>query len=110
MKRQPNTPPLQFCLPAPVPPTCSSTADCQQRVRFLMMLLGSPRVARELQSWLLFLPSMETGRDRGKVGAAPQFLGPHSRVSPRAFLDVLPPKMILLGGADTNWKMNRLST
>lgn len=61
MKRQPNTPPLQFpCLPAPVPPTCSSTADCQQRVRFLMMLLGKPWVARELQSWLLFLPSMET--------------------------------------------------
>lgn len=45
--------------------TCSSTTDRQQRVRFFMMLLGRPRVTRELQSWLLFLPSVE--RERGKV-------------------------------------------
>lgn len=63
-----------------------------------MMLLGSPRVAREPQSWLLFLPSVETGRGRGKVGKAPQFLGPLSRVSLGAFPDMLPPKTMLLGG------------
>ena len=45
----------------PARPTCSSTTARQQRVRFLRMLLGSPRVARELQSWLLFLPSVDTG-------------------------------------------------
>lgn len=55
-------PPLQFHPPSlhwPLP-TCSSTTACQQRVRFFRMLLGSPGVARELQAWLLFLPSGET--------------------------------------------------
>lgn len=59
---RPNSPPY----------TCSSTTAPQQRVRFLTMLLGSPRVARELQSWLRFLPSVETGeraRDRGSPSA-----------------------------------------
>lgn len=73
-----------------------------------MMLLGKPRVARELQSWLLFLPSMET-KAEAKWGQ-PLSSWVHSRVSPRDFPDVLPPKMMLSGGADTNWKMNRLST
>lgn len=40
-------------------PTCSSTTACQQRVRFLMILLGSPRMDKDLQSWLLVLPSVE---------------------------------------------------
>ena len=34
------------------------------------------------------------------MGAAPQLLGPVSRVSPGAFPDMLPPQMVLLGGSD----------
>lgn len=44
----------------------------------------------------------DRGRGRGKEGAIPQLLGPHSRVNPGAFPDMLPPKMMLLGGGDTN--------
>lgn len=61
MKGQPRRPSDGGTLPPQPLPTCSSTTARQQRVRFLTTLLGSPRVARELQSWLRFLPSVETG-------------------------------------------------
>lgn len=64
-------------VPAPTPHlvlllTCSSTTDRQQRVRFFIMLLGRPRVAKELQSWLLFLPSVERKECQRQGPTAPQ--------------------------------------
>ena len=48
-----------------------------------MMLLGSPRVARELQSWLLFLPSVDTGEGEEEGRGKPlSSWVPHSVVSP----------------------------
>ena len=48
-----------------------------------MMLLGSPRVARELQSWLLFLPYVDTGEGAEEGQGKPlSSWVPHSVVSP----------------------------
>lgn len=65
------------------------------------MLLGSPRVARELQSWLLFLLSVETG-EGARQGAASQLMDPQTKGSPGSFLTCCHHKMLLLGGGDTN--------
>lgn len=104
MKTQPNMPPFWCPLspPGPLLPTCFSTTACQQRVRFLMMLLGRPRVAKELQSWLLFLPSVEIKKVAEARSGQPLHSSRYPRGCPEAFPDMLPPKVMFMDGGDTN--------
>lgn len=73
------------------------------------MLLGSPRVARELQSWLRFLPSVETGEGAEAGRGSPSARGSPGRVSPAAFPDTLPPQNDAPGRGDTHCEDERLS-
>lgn len=60
-----------------------------------MMLLGRPLVAKELQSWLLFLPSVEKEKV-AEAGSGRPLRPP--RAIPEAFSDMMLSKMMFLDG------------